>query len=79
MVTKKATTTSGATGSGGNDGNGRTKGSGASSGMDKTSNVIVTSIGMTRTAEVVIQPPLIAKIISLCGIPDNSTMVVFMF
>jgi hypothetical protein len=79
MVIKKATTTSGATGCDGNDGSGGTKGSGASSGLDKTFNVIVTSIGTNGTAEVVIHPPLIAKIISLCGIPEYSTMVMFMF
>jgi hypothetical protein len=71
MVIKKTTTTSGATGSGGDDGSGGTKGSGASRGfgasrgLDKASNVIVTSIGTTGTAEVVIHPPMIAKIISL--------------
>jgi hypothetical protein len=79
MVIKKITTTSGATGSGGNDGSGGTKGSGASRGLDKASNVIGTSIGTTGTAEVVIHPPLIAKIIYLCGIPEDSTMVMFMF
>jgi hypothetical protein len=79
MVIKKTTTTSGATGSGGNDGSGGTKGSGASRGLDKASNVIGTSIGTTGTAEVVIHPPLIATIISLCGIPEDSTMVMFMF
>jgi hypothetical protein len=41
--------------------------------------VIGTSIGTIGTAEVVIHPPLIAKIISLCGIPEDSTMVLFMF
>jgi hypothetical protein len=41
--------------------------------------VIGTSIETTETAEVVIHPPLIAKIISLCGIPKDSTMVMFMF
>jgi hypothetical protein len=79
MVIKKPTTTSGATCSGGNDGSGRTKDSGASRGLDKASNMIGTSIGTTGTAEVVIHPPLIAKIISLCGIPEDSTMVMFMF
>jgi hypothetical protein len=75
-VIKKTTTTSGATGSGGNDGSGETKGSGASRGLDKASNVIGTSIGTTGTAEVVIHPPLI---IYLCGMPEDSTMVMFMF
>jgi hypothetical protein len=79
MVINRARTTSGATGSGGNDGNGGTKGSGASSGLDKAYNVIGASIGTTRIAEVVIHPPLISKIISLCGIPEDSTMVMFMF
>jgi hypothetical protein len=79
MVIKKATTTSGAIGYGGKDGSGGTKGSGASRGLDKASNVIGTSIGTTGTAEVVIHPPLIAKIISLCGILEDSTMVMFMF
>jgi hypothetical protein len=79
MVIKKTTTTSGATGSGGNDGSCGTKRSGASRGLNKASNVIGTSIGTTGTAEVVINPPFIAKIISLCGIPENSTMVMFMF
>jgi hypothetical protein len=79
MVIKKTTTTSGATGSGGNNGSGGTKGSGASRGLDKASNVIGTSIGTTGTAVVVIHPPLIAKIISLCGIPEFSMMVMFMF
>jgi hypothetical protein len=79
MVIKKTTTTSGATGSGGNDGSGGTKASGASRGLDKASTVIGTSIGTTGTAEVVIHPPLIDKIISLFGLPEDSTMVVFMF
>jgi hypothetical protein len=70
MVTKKATTTSSVTGAVGNYGSGGAKGSGASSGLDKTAIVIVLSIGMTGTAEVVIHPTLIAKIISLCGIPE---------
>jgi hypothetical protein len=79
MVIKKTTTISGVTGSCGNDGSGGTKGSGASRGLDKSSNVIGTIIGKTETDEVVIHPPLIAKIISLCGIPEDSTMVMFMF
>jgi hypothetical protein len=79
MIIKKTTTTSGATGSGGNDGSGGTKGSGASRVLDKAFNVIGKSIGKTGTAEVVIHPPLIAKIISLCGMPQVSTMVKFMF
>jgi hypothetical protein len=79
MVIKKTTTTSGATGSGGNDGSGGAKGSGASRGLDKASYVIRMSIGTTGTAEVVIHPPVIAKIISLCGMPEDSTMVMFMF
>jgi hypothetical protein len=79
MVIKKTTKTSGATGSGGNDGSGGTKGSGASRGLNKASNVIGTSIGATGTAKVVIHPPLIAKIISLCGMAEDSTMVMFMF
>jgi hypothetical protein len=78
MVIKKATTTAGATGSGGNDGSDGTKVSGASRGLDKSSNVIGTSIGTPGTAEVVIHPPLIAKIISLCGLPEDSAMVMFM-
>jgi hypothetical protein len=78
MVITKTTTTTGATGSGGNNGSDGTKGSGASRGLNKASNVIGTSIGMTGTADVVIHPPLIAKIISLCGIPEDSTMVMFM-
>jgi hypothetical protein len=41
--------------------------------------VIGTSIGTTGIAEVVIHPPLIAKIISLCGLPEDSTIVMFMF
>jgi hypothetical protein len=57
----------------------RTKGSGASSGLDKGSNVIGTSIGTTGTAEGVVQPTLIAKIISLCGIPEDCKMVMSMF
>jgi hypothetical protein len=65
MVIKKTTTTSGATVSGRNDGRGGTKGSGASRGLDKASNVIGTSIRTTGTAEIVIHPRLIAKIISL--------------
>jgi hypothetical protein len=40
--------------------------------------MIGTSIGTTGTAEVVINPPLIAMIISLCGIPEDSSMVMFM-
>jgi hypothetical protein len=79
MVIKKTKTTSGATGSGGNDGSGGTIGSGASRGLDKASSVIGTSIGTTGTAEVVIHPPLIAKITSLCGITEDSMMVMFMF
>jgi hypothetical protein len=79
IVIKKTTTTSGATGSSGNDRSGGTKDSGAYRGLDKASNVIGTSIGTTGTAEVVIIPPLIAKIISLCGILEDSTMVIFMF
>jgi hypothetical protein len=79
MVIKKTTTTSGATGSSGNDRSGGINVSGASSGLNKASNVSRTSIGMTGTAEVVFHPPLIAKIISLCGIPEDSTMVFFMF
>jgi hypothetical protein len=79
MVVKKTTTTSGATGFGGNDGSGGTKGSGASRGLNKASSMIGTSIGTPGTVEVVIHPPLIAKIISLCGTPEDSTMVMFMF
>jgi esterase/lipase superfamily enzyme len=79
MVIKKTTTTSGATGCGENDGSGGTKGSGAFRGLYKASNVIGTSFGTTGTAAVVIHPPLIAKIISLCGIPEDSTMVIFIF
>jgi hypothetical protein len=79
MVIQKATTTSDATGSSGNDGNGGTKGSGVSSGLDEASNVIGTSFGTTGTAEVVVRAPLSAKIISLCGVPEDSTMVMFMF
>jgi hypothetical protein len=41
--------------------------------------VIGTSIGTTGIAEVVIHPPSIARIISLCGIREDSTMVMFMF
>jgi hypothetical protein len=78
MVTKKARTTSGATGSCGNNGSGGRKGSGASSGLDKPSNVILMSTGTPLTAEVFIHPPLIAKIISFCGIPEDSMMVMFM-
>jgi hypothetical protein len=78
MVIKK-TKTSSATGSGGNDGSGGKKGSGPCRGLDKASNMIGTSFGMTGTAEVIIHPPLVAKILSLCGIPENSTMVMFMF
>jgi hypothetical protein len=77
MVIKKAPKTSGATGSSGNNGSGGTKGSGPSGGPDKAFNVIGTSIGATGTAEVVINPPLIAKIISLCGIPKDSMTVMF--
>jgi hypothetical protein len=65
MVFRITTTTFGATGSGGNNGSGGTKGSDASRGLGKASNVIGTSIRTTGTAEVVIHPPLIAKIISL--------------
>jgi hypothetical protein len=79
LVIKKAMTTSGATGSGGNNGSCGTKGSGESSGLIKVSNNFGTSIGPTVTAEVVIHPPLIAKIISLCGIPEDSMMLMFMF
>jgi hypothetical protein len=79
MVIKKTTTTSGATGSSGNDRSGGINVSGASSGLNKASNVSRTSIGTTGTAEVVIHPPLISNIISLCGIPEDSTMVLFMF
>jgi hypothetical protein len=55
------------------------KGSGTSSGLDKASNVIGMSFGRTGTAEVVIHAPLIFKIISLCDIPEDSMMVMFMF
>jgi hypothetical protein len=55
------------------------KGSDASRGLDKSSNVIGTIIVTTVTAEVVIHPPLIAEIISLCGITEDSTMVMFKF
>jgi hypothetical protein len=79
MVSKTTTTTSSANGSGGNDGSGGTKGSGVSRGLDKASNLLETNIGTTGIAEVVIHPPLIAEIISLCGIPEDSTMVMFMF
>jgi hypothetical protein len=71
--------TSGATGSGGNDGSGGTRNSGASRVLDKAFNVIGTSIGTTGTAEVIIHPPLHDKIISLCGMPEDSTMVMLMF
>jgi hypothetical protein len=79
MVIKKTTTTSGATDSGGNDGSGGTKDSGASRGLDNAFNIIGASIGITGTAKVAIHPPFIAKIISLCGIPEDSTIVTFMF
>jgi hypothetical protein len=79
MVIKKQKTTSGATRSGGNDGSGGTKGSGSSRGLDKVSNMIGTSTRSTGRADVVIHLPLINKIISLCGIPEDSTMVMFMF
>jgi hypothetical protein len=79
MAIKKETMTSGATGSGGNDGSGGTKGYGASSGLDKASNVIGMSFGTTGTVQVVIHAPLIAKIISVCDIPEYSTMVIFLF
>jgi hypothetical protein len=46
--------------------------------MDKASNVIGTSFGTTGTAEVVIYAPFIVKIISLCDIPEDSMMAMFM-